>query len=89
VELKPGSAPAHNYYGFALGRNGSLEQAIGEAQALGEIEGTNPKAKARDLMNYFEGALARARIENNPELIRELGSDALALLRGRSVLTTA
>ena len=27
VELQPGSAPAHNYYGFALARNGSLDQA--------------------------------------------------------------
>ncbi len=32
VELQPGSAPAHNYYGFALARSGSLDQAIQEFQ---------------------------------------------------------
>ncbi len=66
-----------------------FEQAIGEAQALGEIEGANPKAKACALLSYFEGALARARIENDPELIRELGSDAIAMLKGRSALAAA
>ena len=34
VELNPGSAPAHNYYGFALARNGSVDQAIRYVERL-------------------------------------------------------
>jgi TetR/AcrR family transcriptional repressor of nem operon len=57
-----------------------FEDAIGEAQASGEAEGTDPALKARHLWAFYEGTLTRARIENNPELIRDLSSDALNLI---------
>jgi TetR/AcrR family transcriptional repressor of nem operon len=57
-----------------------FEQAIREAQASGEVAGSNAEVKGRLLWAYYEGTLTRARIENNPELIRRLSSDALELI---------
>ena len=64
-----------------------FEDAIREAQASGEIEGTNAALKARLLWGFYEGTLTRARIENNPELIRNLNADALELIGARQHLT--
>ena len=44
VELKPGSAPAHNYYGFALARNGSVDQAVQEFQKALKLDPRYPDA---------------------------------------------
>src|ERR1700743_101389 len=44
VALKPGSAPAHNYYGFALARSGSLKQAIQEFQKALALDPRYPDA---------------------------------------------
>lgn len=63
-----------------------FEEAIRQAQASGEVEGTNAALKARLLWAFYEGTLTRARIENNPELIRSLCSDALALIGARRAL---
>jgi TetR/AcrR family transcriptional repressor of nem operon len=63
-----------------------FEDAIREAQASGEVEGRNAALKARLLWAFYEGTLTRARIENNPELIRSLSADALALIDARPSL---
>jgi TetR/AcrR family transcriptional repressor of nem operon len=63
-----------------------FEDAIREAQASGEVEGRNAALKARLLWAFYEGTLTRARIENNPELIRNLSADALALIGARPSL---
>jgi TetR/AcrR family transcriptional repressor of nem operon len=60
-----------------------FEEAIRDAQACGEADGRNAALKARLLWGFYEGTLTRARIENNPELIRNLSSDALELIGAR------
>jgi TetR/AcrR family transcriptional repressor of nem operon len=62
---------------------GYFESAIRDAQRLGEIEGTDAAAKAGALFTYYEGVLARGRIENNPELMRTLSSDVLEWIGSR------
>lgn len=54
--------------------------AIRDAQALGEVPAGDPVRKARVLWAFYEGTLTRARIDNDPELVRNLSSDAMALL---------
>ena len=63
-----------------------FEDAIRDAQASGEVEGSNAALQARLLWGFYEGTLTRARIENNPELVRNLGSDALELIGARPTL---
>jgi TetR/AcrR family transcriptional regulator, transcriptional repressor for nem operon len=63
-----------------------FESAIRDAQASGEVRGRNAALKARLLWAFYEGTLTRARIENNPELIRNLSSDALELIGARPSL---
>jgi len=60
-----------------------FEQAVCDAQARGEVDGRNPVVKARLLWAFYEGTLTRARIENNPELMRNLCTDALELIGAR------
>jgi TetR/AcrR family transcriptional repressor of nem operon len=57
---------------------------IRDAQALGQIPAGDPLQKTRLLWGFYEGTLTRARIENNPELIRTLGADAMVLLGART-----
>ena len=38
---------------------------------------------------YYEGTLTRARIENNPDLIRSMSSDALELITARPALVAS
>jgi TetR/AcrR family transcriptional repressor of nem operon len=57
-----------------------FERAVRDAQAAGDIEGGDASVKGRLLWAFYEGTLTRARIENNPDLIRRLHSDALELL---------
>jgi TetR/AcrR family transcriptional repressor of nem operon len=66
-----------------------FESALRDAQAAGEIDGTNIALKARQLWGFYEGTLTRARIENNPELLRHLCADALALVGSRPQLAAA
>jgi TetR/AcrR family transcriptional regulator, transcriptional repressor for nem operon len=54
--------------------------AIRDAQALGEVPAGDCARKARLLWAFYEGTLTRARIDNDPELIRHLSSDAMTLL---------
>jgi TetR/AcrR family transcriptional repressor of nem operon len=69
--------------------NTHFETAIREAQAAGEIAEGNVELKARLLWSFYEGTLTRARIENNPELLRHLVSDAMELLGAREELVEA
>jgi TetR/AcrR family transcriptional repressor of nem operon len=58
-----------------------LEEAIREAQSLGQIAPAGDAAqKAQRLARYYAGMLTQARIENNPEPIRDLASDGLELI---------
>lgn len=66
-----------------------FEEAIRDAQASGEAEGSNPGLKARMVWAYYEGTLTRARIENNPDLIRSMSSDALELITSRQALVAS
>jgi TetR/AcrR family transcriptional repressor of nem operon len=61
-----------------------FEGAVRDAHALGEIEGGNVALKGRLLWAFYEGTMTRARIENNPELLRNLVSDALELIGVRT-----
>ncbi len=64
-----------------------FEEAIRDAQALGQIEGNQASKKARLLLHFYAGVLIAARIENDPESVRRLSADGLELIgaRGGSV----
>ncbi|HEX4140306.1 MAG TPA: TetR family transcriptional regulator [Candidatus Methylacidiphilales bacterium] len=66
-----------------------FESAIRDAQAAGDIGNADPALKARQLWGFYEGTLTRARIENNPALLRNLCPDALALIGSRPQLEAA
>ena len=66
-----------------------FEAAIREAQLAGEIDNTDASLKARQLWGFYEGTLTRARIENDPELLRNLCTDALELIGARPQLAAA
>src|ERR1700733_9593509 len=71
VELNPGSAPAHNYYGFALARSGSVDPAIQEFQKALKLDPRYPDA----LYNLGTGLSVQ---EKYPAAIESLNA-ALAL----------
>jgi TetR/AcrR family transcriptional repressor of nem operon len=66
-----------------------FEAAIRDAQAAGDVEGSDATLKGRHLWAFYEGTLTQARIDNNPELLRHLCADALALIGARSFLAAA
>src|SRR2546423_931782 len=57
-----------------------LESAIREADAAGLIDAPDPAAKARMIRAYCEGLLTQARIQNDVELLREMGRGVFAML---------
>jgi TetR/AcrR family transcriptional repressor of nem operon len=63
-----------------------VERALVEAEELGQLEKGRVKEKLRRLWSFYEGSLTRARIENNPELLRHLSADALAVIGARPAL---
>jgi len=63
-----------------------FETAVRDAQALGQVDGKNSAIKGRQLWAFYEGTLTRARIENNPALLRNLSADALELIGARPAL---
>ena len=63
-----------------------VERAIADGQASGDIAGTDARAEAHFFLAYYEGVLTRARIENNPEPICRLSTDALEIIGARTVL---
>ncbi|HEY1793129.1 MAG TPA: TetR/AcrR family transcriptional regulator [Opitutaceae bacterium] len=60
------------------------ESAIRDASALGLIEACEPKEKAMALLALLEGLVSQARIMNDPEILRQLPSMALGLLRAKA-----
>jgi TetR/AcrR family transcriptional repressor of nem operon len=66
-----------------------FEEAIAQAQANGELEGSDPALKTRLLWAFYEGTLTRARIQNDPELLRSLSSDARKLVTGLPLTSKA
>lgn len=57
-----------------------LESAISEAHAGGDIKVANPAKAARMVFAYYEGLLTQARIQNDAEVLREMGSAVFAML---------
>jgi TetR/AcrR family transcriptional regulator, transcriptional repressor for nem operon len=57
-----------------------FEEALRRAQACGELSGNDSALKGRLLWAFYEGTLTRARIKNNPELVRNLSADARTLI---------
>ncbi len=60
-----------------------FEDCLQDAADRGEIENKNINLKARLLWSFYEGTLTRARIENDPELVRHLCAEAMELLGAR------
>jgi TetR/AcrR family transcriptional repressor of nem operon len=58
---------------------GYFESTLRDAHAAGLIEG-DPAAKSRALYAYHEGLLTQARIQNNVEILRELGVGTFQIL---------
>ena len=65
-----------------------FETAVRDAQAIGEVEPGDVKVKGRQLWAFYEGTLTRARIENNPDLLRNLATDAFELIGARLPLAS-
>jgi TetR/AcrR family transcriptional repressor of nem operon len=64
-----------------LNRNARyFESAIRDAHAEGLIAAPDARAKAQILIAFFQGSLARARIENDVRSLRNLARGALELL---------
>lgn len=57
-----------------------LESAIRDAQAEGQIDISSVEEALQGLETLMEGALARSRVQNDPEPMRELYGQALRLL---------
>jgi len=57
-----------------------MESAIRDAHAQGFIHAPDATAKARMLFAYHEGMLMQARIQNDLEVLREMGRGTFALL---------
>ncbi|MDN5881242.1 MAG: TetR/AcrR family transcriptional regulator [Nitrosospira sp.] len=66
-----------------------LESAIRDAQAAGVIDVPSVEEAMQGLHTLMEGALARARVQNDPEPMRELYGQALRLLGARSPVKEA
>jgi TetR/AcrR family transcriptional repressor of nem operon len=62
---------------FLISVIATFTRAIADAQALGEIPGNNPEAKARAFFSMYEGILTLARIENSSESLQHLTQDVL------------
>jgi TetR/AcrR family transcriptional repressor of nem operon len=56
------------------------ESALRDAEAEGQIRIRDLPAKARSLFAFMEGVLSQARIQNDPELIKNLRASAFAFL---------
>ena len=69
--------------GMLTGLRNYVESAIRDAQARGEIPGTDAEAKAKTLLAFYVGALVQARISNDPELVRTMSHYGLELLGAR------
>jgi TetR/AcrR family transcriptional repressor of nem operon len=57
-----------------------MESAIRDAQADHLIDAPDAAEKARMIQAYYEGLLTQARIQNDPEVLRELPCGVFAML---------
>ncbi len=57
-----------------------LESAIRDAHGAGLIEASDPAAKARMILAYYEGLLTQARIQNDVEVLRDTVGGIFAIL---------
>jgi TetR/AcrR family transcriptional repressor of nem operon len=57
-----------------------FESAIREAHAQGLIVAPDPKSKAKMLLSFFQGSVTNARIQNDPQVLREMTDGAMAML---------
>jgi len=57
-----------------------VESTLRQAVSQGDIRCTNPTLTAKTLFLFWEGALAEARIKNNPELLKNLWPSMQSLL---------
>lgn len=64
-----------------------FESAVRDAREQGLIDVPDPQATARYLFHFFEGTLTNARIQDDPELLRDLSAGALRLLGVRDEKT--
>ncbi len=71
---------------FSLKRR-YFESAIRDAIADGSIEPGDPAQRAQSLEFMVQGALGEARIMNNAELLRDLPSVALGMLKAKNTAT--
>jgi TetR/AcrR family transcriptional repressor of nem operon len=56
-----------------------VEAALTDAVAAGEVSGIDPAANAQALVAYMEGILLLGRTTNDPDLMRRLAAQAMAL----------
>jgi TetR/AcrR family transcriptional regulator, transcriptional repressor for nem operon len=66
-----------------------FEKTLQEAAQLNNIPPGNAAERSRLLFNYFEGALTQARIQNNPDLLKNLAQEALEFIQSRSKTVAA
>jgi TetR/AcrR family transcriptional repressor of nem operon len=65
---------------------GYFEGCIRDGQKAGVIAKVSPDVLARWLFTFFEGALAQARIENDPASLRKLAPGAMQIIGARLAL---
>lgn len=58
-----------------------IETTVRDAQAAGLVAPADPASRARMLYAYFEGLLAQARIEDDPDVLLEMEPGMLDILR--------
>lgn len=60
-----------------------VESAIRDAMADGSLESGDPARRATVLISFLEGMVARARMMNDPEVLKELPELGMDILRAR------
>ncbi len=63
-----------------------LESAIADAVRLREIPSMDPKAAAHEIYALFMGQMLQAKLNNDPEVLRDLGPQVIKLLRAGSLV---
>ena len=68
-----------------------IESALRDLQAEGELQGQDINVLAKQVYSYIEGAMAQARIADDPEMLRGAFDSACKLLgvRPRAAKATA
>lgn len=65
-----------------------LEQTIRDAIQLGDVDKVDPRTASKQIYSVILGALLRAKVENDPEVLSDMAPTILRLL-GTSVRTIA